>query len=316
MTQPLVSIFALTYNHENFIAEFIESVLSQTYKNWELIISDDFSKDKTPKILKIYQAKYPNKIKILLNKKNIGITNNTIQAISKCKGKYICGAGGDDIFLPQKIEKQVRVLENNPSCNICYHDLEVLYDGYSINFSRINQHTPPRGSLKDLIKYGSFMGACSVMFRRECLPPYIVDKRITIASDWLLFAEVLKGGIFLYIDEVLGKYRKHNNNITSTRTIECINDHILSCGILLSKYPQYAKEIRYRLSQILIEKYIYKKRMKDSTAANDLLGSMFFNLNIKNILLYLCDKLNIDITLLDKIKNTTLKLSLKKVKEK
>ena len=169
--KPLVSVLTLTYNHANFIDEFFDSLLSQTYENWEVIIGDDCSTDGTQKKLKYYKDKYPSKIKLILNEKNLGITKNAQNVLNACKGEYICTIAGDDLLLPKKLEKQVEIMEKNKNINLCFHDLEVFYDnGNTIRFSQINKYTPKRGTIKEMIKYGAFAGACSVMVRREVIP--------------------------------------------------------------------------------------------------------------------------------------------------
>ena len=122
---PLVSIRVVVYNQVAFIEECLDSLLAQTYRPIEIIISDDASTDGTVDILKKY-AKRHDCIKLQLNSTNLGITKNTNTGLKICKGKYIAGLGGDDIFLPEKIEKQVEYMESHPECTICYHNLDVF----------------------------------------------------------------------------------------------------------------------------------------------------------------------------------------------
>ena len=303
--KPLVSIFSLTYNHANYIDEFMDSVLSQTYNNWELIIGDDASTDGSQEILLKYQKKYPDKIKLILNKKNLGITENSINVLKACSGKYVALVATDDLMLPTKIEKQVEVLENNPNINICYHNLKVIFENSNkrILFSKINQYTPKRGTIKDLIKYGTFMGACSVMIRKDNIPSYFFDDRIKIASDWKFLIDTIKDGEFYYIDEVLGKYRRHANNITSIKAIESLNDHVVTCGILMEEHPEYIDEIKYRLANVLFEKSIAYFRVKNKIKAEkNLLASLKIKKLSKNVLFYLLNKF-IDFDNLNNIKN-------------
>jgi len=302
--KPLVSISSACYNHKEFLEEFFDSILSQTYKNFEVIIGDDASTDGSQEILKKYQNKYPDKIKLILNKKNMGVTLNSINVFKQCKGKYIALLSTDDLIFPQKIEKQVKVFENNPNINICYHDLEVIFEknDKKILFSQINQYTPKTGNIKKLIKYGTFMGACSVMVRRENIPSYFFDERIKIASDWKFLIDTIKNGKFYYIDEVLGKYRRHENNITSLKTIEALNDHIVTCGILMGEYPEYIEEIKYRLANILFEKSMYYFRINSKIEAEkNLKASLKLKKFSKNFLFYLLNQV-MDFSTLENLK--------------
>jgi len=110
----MVSVYMTTYYHEKYVRQAIESILSQKVNfDYEIVISDDASKDKTPNILKEYAAKY-DFIKINLNQKNIGLSKNMFKAKSMCTGKYITVLSGDDYWIDNyKLQKQVDFLENN-----------------------------------------------------------------------------------------------------------------------------------------------------------------------------------------------------------
>ena len=301
--KPLVSIASTCYNHAKFLDEYFDSVLSQTYKNIEIIIGDDNSTDGSQDILKKYYKKYPDKIKILLNKENLGITQNASNILRNCKGKYVALISTDDLMLPTKIEKQVSVLERKKDVNICFHELEVFYeDGNCILFSKINKYTPQKGNIREIIKYGTFMGSCSVMVRRKNIPFYFFDDRIKIASDWKFLIDVVKDGEFYFINEVLGKYRRHNENVTYNKAVETLNDHIVTCGILMSEYSSYLEEIEYRLSDIFLEKGIaLLKNNKDGF--KEIKASLHFRKTLKNVLLYILLNGGISFEKLEKIKN-------------
>lgn len=259
MTQdlPLVSIAIITYNQKKYLQECIESILNQEYKNIEIVIADDCSTDGTREMLIQYANKYKNKFILKLSNKNQGITKNSNLAYFACNGKYIAWMGGDDIMYKDKIKKQVEIMEKNPDCSICYHNLEV-FDSltgktirYFNNFS--NKHT---GDISKLIKYGTFNGACSTMVRKDKCPIHGFNEQIPYASDWLFWVETLaNGGNIYFIDEVLGRYRRHENNITNPkdkgRSLLLWKDHLDSINILLIKYPQYTRELLYRYSEII-----------------------------------------------------------------
>lgn len=121
---PLVSISMVTYNHEAYIAQAIEGVLMQkTDFQYELVIGEDCSLDNTRKICIEYKEKYPDKIKLLLPAKNLGITQNFLAIMQACSGKYIAQCDGDDFWTDsQKLQKQVDILEQNEQYTICMHD--------------------------------------------------------------------------------------------------------------------------------------------------------------------------------------------------
>ena len=126
-----VSVCMVTYNHEKYIAQAIESVLMQkTNFDYELVIGEDCSTDKTKKIIIKYQKRYPKIIRIILNKKNLGAGLNFVQILEACKGEYIALLDGDDYWTdPVKLQKQVDFLDNNPYYSISSHNVYVIQEG-------------------------------------------------------------------------------------------------------------------------------------------------------------------------------------------
>lgn len=113
--QPLVSIILTSYNYDKYIGQTIESVLSQSYQNWELIVSDDGSRDRSLEIIYSYQD---NRIQVLTSETNQGAGQAYNKAYALCQGKYICSLDSDDYIAPDKLEKQVAFLESHPETDI------------------------------------------------------------------------------------------------------------------------------------------------------------------------------------------------------
>lgn len=254
-SNPLVSVAIITYNQKHFIAECIQSVLAQSYSNIEIVVADDGSTDGTQEILLDYKNRFPDKFVLRLSSTNYGITANSNAAFFACKGKYIAWMGGDDLMLPDKIKKQVAFMESNPDCTICYHNLEV-FQSESNKVLRLfnNKNNKYReGDIRTSIKYSTFNGACSTMIRRSCAPEHGFNTTLPIASDWLFWVETLaSGGSIKYINEILGRYRRHAENITRPRDFISQNelDHLNTCNILLAKYPQYSRQVMYSYSRL------------------------------------------------------------------
>ena len=250
---PLVSVLMVTYNQKHFIKEAIESILIQDYDNFEMVISDDGSNDGTQEILREYKTKYPNKFILVLADKNQGITKNCNSGLSFCKGKYIAFLAGDDLMLSGKIRKQVEYMERHPECAICYHNLEVFDSdtGQILRYYNNEYNLPHQGDVRVTIRYGTFNGATSNMVRMQKIPQKGFDEKVSMASDWLFWVETLaNGGEINYIDEVLGKYRKHDSNVTSKRVFKNYFDHIKSSIIILMRYPKYFKEVIFRYYEL------------------------------------------------------------------
>ena len=282
---PIVSVAIIAYNQKDYLKACIESIIEQDYNNIEIVVADDCSTDGTQDMLKEYDEKYPNKFILRLSETNQGITNNSNLAHFSCSGKYIAWMGGDDLMLPGKLRKQVEHMESNHECNISYHNLDVFQSETNETLYYFNKKNIHYGDVRQILKYGTFNGACSNMVRREKAPSNGFDKRIPIASDWLYWAETLmNGGEIHYIDEVLGRYRRHENNVTNILSNDAYRnqiDHLNSCNILLIKAPQYNKEILFRYSEIA-----RSLRLKDkNNYMNFLSMSLRVGFNIKAFIL-------------------------------
>ncbi len=111
MKKVEVSIIMGVYNCEKYLRESIDSILNQTFKDWELIICDDGSSDKTYYIVQEYQSKYPERIKVIQNKKNLGLNETLNRCLKLAKGKYIARQDGDDISFKNRLEEEYNFLE-------------------------------------------------------------------------------------------------------------------------------------------------------------------------------------------------------------
>jgi glycosyltransferase involved in cell wall biosynthesis len=290
---PLVSIAIITYNQKEYLKECIESVLEQDYENIEIVVADDCSTDGTQEMLKGYEEKYPNKFVLKLSDRNQGITKNSNLAHFACKGKYIAWMGGDDLMLPGKIRRQVEYMENNPKCTICYHNLDVFQSDTNETLYYFNENNKYEGDVRVVIKYGTFNGGCSNMVRADKVPKNGFNETLPIASDWLYWCEcLLNGGTINYIDEVLGRYRRHQKNVTAKTNYINNNeiDHLNTINILISKYPQYLHEITYRASTIwrgLRFKIAYKKALLISLGyrfnIKSFIGLLFYFISFKKV---------------------------------
>ena len=120
---PIVSIVCITYNHEEFISEAIDSFLAQkTEFPFEIIIGDDFSADDTVKVVKKYTRQYPTIIKLIARGENIGMGANLVDCFNRCKGEYIAICEGDDYWITsKKLQTQVDLMTQYPDINISFH---------------------------------------------------------------------------------------------------------------------------------------------------------------------------------------------------
>lgn len=205
-----VSVFMLTYNQENYIGQAIEGVLSQiTNFNYELVIGEDGSQDRTLDICKDYHNKFPERIKLIFNIRNIGLISNFIKTAFYLTGKYIAICDGDDYWIDQnKLQKQVDFLENNHDYSIVYAKSAKLYKNgkFKIPETQNNQNQPR--NFTDLLK-GNFISSVTVLFKNNIkggnIPLWISELPY---GDWPLYLQATSnGGKIYFIDEVVAVYR-------------------------------------------------------------------------------------------------------------
>ena len=159
----LCSIIMPAYNSEKYISEAIESVLKQTYTNWELLIVNDCSTDNTEEIIKSYQQR-KTKIKLINQKENQGAANARNTGIQNAKGKYIAFLDADDIWREEKLQKQIQILQNS-NADITYTAYLMIDEtGKTIKKRSVKETL----KLKDLLKENSIIFS-SVVCKREIL---------------------------------------------------------------------------------------------------------------------------------------------------
>lgn len=216
-----VSVCMITYNHEKYIAQAIESVMAQkTNFDFELIIGEDYSTDNTKNILIEYQKKYPKRIKLILLDKNIGMMKNFIQTLKTCKGEYVAFLEGDDYWSDKyKLLKQVNLLNASPTYSMCFHTTEAFYESNPKNTYFIPSQNRKKGeySVEDILQY-NFIASCSVMYRNNLVKKLPSWFNLLEIGDWPLHILYAMHGPIGYIDEVMARYRIHNESHFSSRT--------------------------------------------------------------------------------------------------
>ncbi len=224
-TKPLVSVVNIFFNAEKYFAEAIESVIAQTYDNWELLLVDDGSTDKSTEIALLYAEKYPGKIRYLQHPEhqNLGKSTSRNLGINSAKGDYIALLDADDIFLPPKLEKQVAILESYPEAGMVYGPTLYWYswtgdksDRSRDSFARLgvepnNVFYPPTLLTLYLTDTGTVPSPCGLLARRDVIQATGgFDERIQhLYEDQVFFAKMcLKAPVFVE-SGCWDKYRQH-----------------------------------------------------------------------------------------------------------
>ncbi|MCT9825287.1 glycosyltransferase involved in cell wall biosynthesis [Pseudomonas sp. TE36184] len=207
-----ISVMVPVYNSKEYLQECLDSIFSQNYENFEVVVSDDASTDGGQEILKKYAAQYKNMI-LLLNENNLGITDNCDQALQACDGKYIVLFAGDDVMLPGKLSMQVEFMESHPDVAISYHSVEV-FNSDTNTVLGYTSSTPAdeTNNTVDIITKMGIDGSMSIMSRSSMVPKDIYKTDVKYISDWLFQIEVSLAGRVVMLPGVWCKYRKYGTN--------------------------------------------------------------------------------------------------------
>ncbi len=256
--EPPVSVGIVTYNRERFIADCIDSVLDQTYKNITIVIADDASSDATPDIVREYANHYPN-IKAVLAAEEKGIAHNTNRALQSLGGDYLAIFDGDDLMYPTKIEQQVRYLDANPDVIACAHDMDVFDSAkgqVTGRFSNIFSNKKPKGKMGVEFMFDAplLLVPGSFLYRRNFVP--LRDPRLIYYNDVLQAIETFENGKLGYIDEVLGAYRRHDTNVSKSGKAQraWFEEQLIVLAITNARYPELSKLVKKRRTQAYISR--------------------------------------------------------------
>ena len=214
MNEPRISIIMASYNSASFIEESIQSVLAQTVTDWELIISDDCSKDDGIKIIKKY-CEQDNRISLITSKKNNGPAVTRNKAIDKAKGRYIAFLDSDDLWHVDKLEKQIKTL-NETNAALCYGYYDIINEVGQ--YLRTIQNIPTKTTYKSLLK-NQIIGCLTVIYDRNVCDKVkmpVIRKR----QDYALWLRILKKGHIAVCEQsVIGTYRLRENSVSSNKWI-------------------------------------------------------------------------------------------------
>lgn len=232
-----VSVAMITYNHEKYIAQAIESVLMQeTDFEYEIVIGEDASTDGTRDIVRNYHKKHPDKIRILLHDRNIGANANTIQTRSACAGRYIAYLEGDDYWIDKrKLQKQAAFLDQHPAFSMCYTGAQKIDENGRLILDNMVPHKyRKRQSQEDLVA-GFAPPALTVMARR--VPLIFPQFSLALVNlDYFEYAMITEYGPAGYLADITACYRIHSGGIWSMKDEEYITRHGLELAEALLKH--------------------------------------------------------------------------------
>ena len=213
---PKVSVCMPNYNYGRFIGQAIQSVLDQTFTDFEIIIVDDASTDNSVSVIKNFSDE---RIKFYQNEKNIGRVKNINKCLSLASGEYVTLLPSDDIYLPTSLEKSVEILDSNPEVGLAYSSGGTIDEDGVV----IREHHPfsqdyiinGEEEFKRLI-FANHISVLTAMVRRECYTTLgVFNEAVTGGADWEMWLRIsLNNYDIAFITEVLAYNRKHSGNVS------------------------------------------------------------------------------------------------------
>ena len=214
-TNPLVSVLMPVYNAEKHLQEAMDSILNQSYTNFEFVIINDGSKDNSETIINSYQD---TRIKLIVNPANKGLIYSLNEGISQCTGKYIVRMDADDISLPDRIKEQVNFMEAHPEVGVCGCDY-VHFNGTSEKkYSAMTDHD-------EIMSYMIFNSAIvhpSLILRTSVLQTLqpVFNEGYSHSEDYELWSKLLFKCKFSAVSKLLFKYRVHEAQVTNQHNVK------------------------------------------------------------------------------------------------
>lgn len=255
MNSPRVSVCVVTFNHEKYIRECLQSIVDQEADFYfEVIVGDDFSQDGTREIILEFQNKYPEIIKPILRDSNIGVVGNYMDIHSKASGEYVSHVDGDDFLLPGKLQKQVDKFNSDSSLNILWHRMLLSNTEKSIQTPHPRGDSPfvnKKLTRRDLMLYGSVGSHSSMMYRKKY---FSLRYKNFPTLDWLIAVDVISDGFGLVMPEILGTYRVHSGGVSGgASSNKKMRNLFTNCQLeAINRFPEFKTEVSARSFMLMI----------------------------------------------------------------
>jgi glycosyltransferase involved in cell wall biosynthesis len=214
LKKPKVTVLMAVYNGEKYLRESIESILGQTYGNFEFLIINDGSTDKSLEIIKSFKD---TRIKVVNNSKNVGVASALNKATGLIKGEYIARMDCDDTCYPDRLEKEVAILNGNKDISIIAANVVLMdAEGKENGFWTEDIKTRTHEEIYRMLPNENCISNPTVMFRTSSFAKYKYHSFRKGSEDWDLWLQMASGGERFYkINEVLVKYRIHGSSVTA-----------------------------------------------------------------------------------------------------
>lgn len=254
----LVSIIMPSYNTAKYISESVSSILRQTYTNWELIIVDDCSTDGTDDVVRPFLQ--DSRIRYIKNDKNSGAAVSRNRALREAAGKWIAFLDSDDLWHPEKLERQIRFMEET-GYKFTYTDYRIQLNGEWLPYV----YTGPDEVTKRKMRDYCYFSTITVMYDREFIGLIQIEP-IRKNNDYAMWLKIIEKSSCRRLNECLSCYIKHDGSISSGSKLKLIKHHYILWRKAEHKNPFAAFVFTLRnLFWGVIKKIKYRETSKNET---------------------------------------------------
>ena len=251
-SKPLVSIIMNCHNGGKFLEQSVNSIISQTYKNWELIFWDNDSKDDSKKII----TKFPDKrIKYFKSKKFNRLYKSRNLAIQNAKGDFISFLDTDDLWQKDKLEKQINFFSKNKDYEIVYSNYNIYDESKKKRFIKFKKVLPSGMVFKQLLRNYT-VGIVTICLRSNLFKDNSFNDNFDIIGDFDLFLKFSENKKIGYMHDILAEYRLHKSNLSKKK----IDEHVIELQTWVQANEYRAK---YKGNLKYIKFYILKLKLKN-----------------------------------------------------
>ena len=230
---PLVSVLVPAYNHERYVRQTIDSVMGQSYRNFELLVVDDGSRDGTAQAIRACEEKWGRSF-LLESQSNQGLCRTLNKLLAASKGKYISIIASDDWMLPDKLASQVAYLESHPEVGVVHSDNLIYLEHEDKIVTNAGRGRVPSGWVFQELLGGNFVTACSAMIRRSCYESVGNYDESLVVEDWDMWLRIARKFPIHYLDSPTVVYRQHGRNTSDLMIYQMLQ----SMKTLLLKHCQ------------------------------------------------------------------------------
>jgi glycosyltransferase involved in cell wall biosynthesis len=246
---PEVSVIIPTYNSSRYLTQAVDSILGQSFKDYEVLVIDDGSTDDTQAVMRRYGSPVR-----YIHKENGGVSTARNRGIAESRGRYVAFLDADDTWFPDKLERQLRALKENPGYRACYAAFAVCDCDLLPGEVRRSKR---RGlAIEDLLSYGNVVGTPSTVLCERSLfeATGSFDIEMSQCADWDMWVRLASHTEFLYLDEPLATYRQHEANMSlNAALLERDSMRVLEKGFAA---PELASSLRARRRAAFARNYM------------------------------------------------------------